>query len=257
MARISGNDVASYQKDIDFDTYKKNSNFILMKVSEGVGFIDPKFKQNQSGARRVDMARGYYHFARPDLGNAPEAEAQYFLDQIGGLQDGEILALDYEVNNRIQSHVDWCKKWLDYVFNKTGCRPLIYMSESVTTQLDWTAVVAGSYGLWLAKYLNNPTPDATYVTGKWSFAAMYQWTSKQSVPGIPTVTDGDVFYGDISTFKKYGYKTPTPPPPPVDYQDLYKKEVAKNDQLSHDLNQANTQIASLQTKIDNAKRDLA
>lgn len=257
MARISGNDISKYQLTIDWNTYKNNSNFALIKATEGVGLTDPQFSRNQSEARRVGIPVGYYHFAHPELNADPTKEADDFLAQLGQLQDGEVLALDYEIENRIQAHVDWCKKWLDYVFSKTGVHPLIYMSESVTTQLDWSSVANAAYGLWVAKYLTNPTPDASFVTGKWPFAAIYQWTSKQQVPGISTVVDGDVFYGDQSIFKKYGYKKPTPPPPPVNYQDLYNKEVATNAQLTHDLNQANSNIASLQTKIDKAKADLA
>lgn len=256
MARISGNDISKFQGAIDWNTYKNNSNFVIMKATEGVGYTDPLFKTNQDAARNVNLPLGYYHYARPDLGNTPEKEAQYFLDIIGELRDGEVMALDYEVPKN-QAHVEWCKKWCEYVFNKTGTRPLMYMSESYVTGLDWSALVSFGSGLWIAKYLNNPTPDASYNTGKWGFAAMYQWTSKQVVPGIGPVVDGDVFYGDQATFKKYGYKKPVPPPPPIDYQALYNAEVQKNKELESKLNTANTQIAVLQTKIDNARQALA
>ena len=256
MARLSGNDISHYQGDIDYNVYKNNSHFVVAKATEGVGYTDPKYSRNRSEARRVDMPRGHYHFARPDKNNSPENEAQYFLNVVGELQDGEILMLDYEVPTA-QSHVDWCKKWLDYVYQKTGVKALIYMSESVVNRLDWQVVVDGGYGLWIAKYLNNPTPDATYNTGKWAFAALYQWTSKQQVPGIGPVADGDVFYGDVVTFKKYGYKKAVPPTPPTNYEDLYNKEVALNKDLESRLNAANSQIASLQSKIDNAKTALS
>lgn len=255
MAKIVGNDIASFQGDIDYNKYKDNSNFVLMKVTEGTGFLDPKFKRNQSEARRVGLALGYYHFAKPDLGNTPEKEAQYFLDQIGPLQEGEVLALDYEV--QFQDPIVWCKAWLDYVFQKTGVKPLIYMSESVVIKYDWSRISSAGYGLWIAKYLFNPTPDAAFNTGKWAFAAMYQWTSGQKVPGIPVErVDGDVFFGDIATFKRYGYKAPVPVPTPTDWQKLYNDEVAKNKVLNDEITQLKTLSSNLQLKIDNAKRDL-
>lgn len=254
--RIVGNDIASFQGDINYDVYKNNSNFVIMKATEGVGFKDPKFSRNQSEARRVGLPLGYYHFARPDLNADATKEAQYFLDQLGELRDGEILALDYEVAKN-QNHVNWCKTWLDYVFQKTGCRPLLYASESYVTGLDWTAVVNGGYGLWIAKYLYAPNPDAQYNTGKWPFAALYQWSSSQQVPGISGNVDADVFYGDQATFKKYGYKKPTPPPPPVDYQKLFNDEVAKNKTLTDQNTGLQTQVNSLKDKIEKAKADLA
>jgi lysozyme len=258
MARLSGNDIAHYQGDVDYNTYKNNAHFVIIKATEGIGYTDPKFIRNRDESRRVDMGRGFYHFARPDKNNTPENEAQYFLSAVGALQDGEVLALDYEVQNRTQDHVEWCRKWLEYIFQKTGVKALIYMSESVVNQLNWQSVVDGGYGLWIAKYLNNPNPDYTaYNTGKWAFAAMYQWTNRQVVPGVGPITDGDVFYGDLNTFKKYGYKKAVPPTPPTNYEELYKKEVEINKDLEGKLNAANSQIASLQSKIDNARNALS
>lgn len=223
-----------------------------MKVTEGVGFTDPKFKRNQSEARRVELPLGYYHFARPDLNNTPEGEARFFLDTVGELKEGEIIALDYEVENRVQPHVDWCKKWLDYVLQKIGVKPLIYMSESVVHTWDWSIVVNAGYGLWIAKYLYNPNPDYTgFNTGKWPFAAMYQWTSGQKVLGIPVErVDGDVFYGDVTTFKKYGYAKPTPIPTPTDWQALYNAQVIETKRVNDLLTSEKTNSSLLQTKID-------
>lgn len=257
--RIVGNDIASFQGDINYDIYKNNTNFVIMKATEGVGFKDPKLTRNQSEARRLGIPLGYYHFAKPDLGNAPEKEAQWFLDQIGELREGEVLVLDYEVS-KVQAQVAWCKAWLDYVFSKTGVRPLIYMSESYVTGLNWKIVSDAGYGLWIAKYLFNPTPDANYNTGVWPFAAIYQWSSSQHVPGILNGTgnvDANVFYGDQETFKKYGYKKVAPPAPPQNWEEEYKKQLARANDFESKYNAANTQVASLQSKIDNAKRDLA
>ena len=224
MSTILGNDVSFYQEEINFDTFKNNANFIIEKASEGIGLRDPQFTRNQSEARRVGIPVGYYDFSHPEL-NDPIKEADYFLQQIGALQNGEVLFLDYEPKVKVHAHVDWCKQWLDYVTQKTGCKPLIYMSESTTTLFDWQSVVDAGYGLWIAKYLDNPTPNFTgFNTGKWPFAAVYQWTNKQQVPGISPVTDGDIFYGDQATFKKYGYHgsgtpTPLPPVPPTAHGD--------------------------------------
>lgn len=259
MARLSGNDIASYQGDPNYDVLIKNANFLIVKATEGNGFTDPKLRRNQSEARRVGLALGYYAFARPDLGNAPELEANFFLNQIGQLQPGEILVLDYEVswNGDV---VGWCKKWLDQIYAKTGVKPLIYMSESFVIKYDWTPVVTAGYGLWIAKYLNTPNPDYTdFNTGKWQFAAMYQWTSAQTVPGISGRVDGDVFYGDLATFKKYGYKPAAPTPPPA--EDPKDKKIAELTSQVTNLTKENEQLKKdkdlLNSKISGAKIALA
>lgn len=221
MSNALGQDIASYQGDINYDTFKSNSQFVIIKATEGIGFKDPKFSRNQSEARRVGMGLGYYHFARTDLNNSPEREAQWFLDVIGSLRDGEVLALDWECANQKQADVDWCKKWLDYVKAKTGVAPLIYLNQS-QHRFNWKVVVDAGYGLWIAAYTGSPTNN-NFNKGIWPFAAMQQWTNGQIVPGVPAKVDGDVFFGDLETFKKYGYKTPvnptpTPQPSPITAQ---------------------------------------
>lgn len=248
---IVGNDVSGFQGDINFDTYKNNSNFIIVKVTEGNGFTDPKFKRNQTEARRVGLPLGYYAFARPDLGNPPEAEAQWFLTQCGDLREGEVLVLDYEPNGQVQAWVDWCKKWLDYVFSKTQCRPLIYLNQSQVKTFNWQTVVDAGYGLWIAAYTGSPTNN-TYNKGQWAFAAMQQWTSSQQVPGISGNVDGDVFFGDVATFKKYGYKNSVAPPT-TDWEAKYNDEVKKNQDLTAQLKTSQDLAKTLQDKINQIK----
>lgn len=208
---VLGNDVSSYQGDIDWDTLKTNANFAGMKATEGIGFIDTKFARNQSESRRVDLPRFFYHFARPDLNNDPAQEADYFLSKVGPLKDGEVLCLDYEV--QYHDPVGWCKLWLERVRFMTGVSPLFYSYQSMLTSNDWSPVVSEGFGLWVAAPTGDPNNN-NFVTGAWPFAAMQQWGT-EPVPGISGAVDADVFFGDISTFKKYGYSVPTPPPPPT------------------------------------------
>ena len=200
---IVGNDISSYQGNIDYSVYSKNSNFIIIKVSEGNGYIDPKFIRNQTEARIAGLPLGYYHFARPDLGNTPEAEADFFLKTIGKLLDGEMLCLDYEPKSNPGDAVAWCKGFLDRIFSVTGCRPLLYLNKSQVSGFNWKSVADAGYGLWLACY------DENTIAGPWKFIAMQQWTSGQTVPGITTgVVDGDYFFGTVEQFKAYGYHKP-------------------------------------------------
>jgi GH25 family lysozyme M1 (1,4-beta-N-acetylmuramidase) len=223
MANILGNDIANFQGDVDYSTYKNNSNFIIFKATEGTGFKDPKFSRNQSEARNVGLALGYYHFARPDLNADANKEADFFLQTLGEIKDGEVLVLDYEPNWHGDA-VSWCKAWLDHVTEKTHCKPLIYLNQNQLNTINWKPISDAGYGLWVAAYTGSPTNN-NFVTGSWKFAAMQQWTSSQKVPGINGNVDGDVFFGDINTFKKYGYKKPAPQIDPKDKQieDLKKQ----------------------------------
>ena len=84
------------------------------------------------------------------------------------------------------------------------------MSSSVTFAYDWSAVVAGDYGLWVANYGNNDgTNHGCPAVGYWGIVACHQYTSNP--------IDKDEFFGDANTWRAYaGAKgaTPTPAPAP-------------------------------------------
>jgi GH25 family lysozyme M1 (1,4-beta-N-acetylmuramidase)/regulator of replication initiation timing len=251
---ILGNDISSAQGIIDFSTYKNNTNFVIMKASEGVGFTDSRFLVNRATARSFHLPVGYYHFARPDLGNTSQNEAAFFLSTIGQLQNGEVLALDYEVSYAGDA-VAWCKGFLTEVFNKTGCKPFIYLNQS-QQNLDWAPVVSAGYALWLASYTGDPTKN-TGNTGKWPTMAIQQWTDAQAVPGISGNVDGDVFFGDVDAFAKYGYQAASTDPLVCDPKSVRDKLVSESaayeEFVKIGYNQATdvtTRLQQLQSQID-------
>lgn len=230
-----GNDISRWQGDVNYDVFKDNSQFVIIKSTEGNGFTDPKFSRNQSEARRVGIPLGYYHFARPDLKNSGKTEADYFLKVVGSPVEGEVYVLDYEPASNPGDVVAWCKEFLDRVFEMIGVKPLIYLNQSQVRSFDWQPVIDAGYGLWIAAYTYDPNKNDVEI-GKWPFAAIQQWTNKQQVPGVSGNVDGNVFFGDIQTFKKYGYKKAENTPP----------------QESEEVKQLKATIASLTSNLDNA-----
>ena len=194
---IKGVDISIHQGDINFDQLKTAVPFVIMKVTEGTGFMDRLFPRNQAEARRVGMLIGYYHFARPDLGNTPEAEADWFLATCKP-QAGEVLCLDYEPPSNPSDVVAWCKTFLERVFYKTGTRPLIYLNQAQVKGFNWKPVIDGGYGLWLAAY------TATLPATPWPFVAIQQNSNAGTVAGISARVDTNLFFGDAVAWKKYG-----------------------------------------------------
>lgn len=218
-------------------------DFVICKATEGNGYTDPSCDKHYQRAKAQEKLLGVYHFARPDLGNTAEAEAEWFVSQIKGYIGEAILVLDWEVQTW---RVDWAKAFLDKVYALTGIKPLIYMSASVVNGNDWSAVVKGDYGLWIAGYpakynvKNPPLPteaDMPYGTGAWKFWAIWQYSSSTGT------LDLDIAAMDAAAWKKYAAKagstptpaptpTPTPAPAPKPSKDYVEYTVQKGDTLS-------------------------
>lgn len=206
---LVGNDISHWQGQIDWETYKKNTHFVIAKATDGASMIDSWYGFNRQQVRLAGLPFGSYHFVE---GQDVNTEAERFCSVIDGdpIREGEILCLDYEI--ALKDPVSWCKTWLDVVSGHFGgMKPYIYLNQSVVKDFDWTPIINAGYPLWLASY----QADGSGNTGKWPFMALQQTSSTQQVPGISGNVDRDVFFGDVSQFKAYGYKKPVVTPPPT------------------------------------------
>jgi GH25 family lysozyme M1 (1,4-beta-N-acetylmuramidase) len=208
---VLGIDISSYQGRPDMNAVRNAGiGFVFIKATENVNYVNPYFGVDRQDAKNAGLVTGFYHFAR---GTDPVAEANYFCNAVGSLQQGDLVALDWEI-----SHVDpvgWSLQWLRTVEGRFGAKPLIYLNKYLEGAFNWTPVVQGNYGLWLANYdysADNPQPPVV----RWDFVAIEQYSDKAGVPGVGGGVDADVFYGDIATLVKYGFgggSAPVPAPP--------------------------------------------
>lgn len=225
----SGVDVSNWQGCVNSGRAAQAKNagasFAFVKVTEGAGYTDKSADCSMTGFAQAGVRRGVYHFARPDLGNSPEREADWFISQTKGyVNQGVIPVLDWEPGGSYNGWTWWAKRWLDRVSQAWGVKPMIYMSASVIKAGDWTGVAGGDYGLWVAGYprgyagdrLRNPG-NVPYSVSPWSFAAAWQYSSSGSVAGVGQAVDVNWFYGDAVTWSKYAGKADTKPvtPPAV------------------------------------------
>src|SRR5207248_8530661 len=122
-------------------------SFPTRRSSDLAGWFDETAPYNAAGIKAVGLVRGYYAFARPDLGNTPQQEAQYFLDHIPDLAPGDLLSLDLEVPTSGPGEFDqFALTWLHYVEREVGVRPLIYTGRWYAAGLRrLTAPALGQY----------------------------------------------------------------------------------------------------------------
>lgn len=238
---LKGLDLSVWQNvgtgDGDYD-------FIICKATEGVGYTDPNCDAHYQRAKSQGKLLGVYHFAHPGY-NDPIAEADWFVSQIQGYIGEALLVLDWEVE--ATWNVDWAKRWLDRVYEKTGVKPLVYASGGVITGNNWSSVANNDYGLWIAYWPNvyqygegwPSSPDEmTYGTGDWPFWAIWQFSSRNGR------LDCDVANMDRDGWMRYAAKngepapapspapTPAPAPAPEPSKDYVEYTVVSGDTLS-------------------------
>lgn len=211
---MRGIDISKWQSGIDLSAV--NADFVIVKATEGIGYVDKSCDGFFQKALSLGKKLGFYHFARPT--NDPVREADFFYNNCRGYFGKGIPILDWESGNT--SNVAWAKRWLDRVYQLSGVKPVIYMSESVVNANNWSAVAAADYGLWVAKYRDN-NPDYNYNMANagsrpkvkwWKFYCMWQWTSTGRLNGYSGNLDCNVFYGDGTTWDKYAGKSGTTHP---------------------------------------------
>lgn len=197
---LKGVDISSYQSGIS--QFGNDVNFVICKATEGVGYVDKYCDTLYQKAKRDGKLLGVYHFARPDLGNTAEKEAEWFVKNISGYLNEAILVLDWESGEL--SNTVYAKAFLDKVYDLTGVRPLLYASSSVINSYNFTDIVAANYGLWVAQYgVNNGESNEQPIVRNWGFYALWQYTSRGRISGYDADIDMNYFYGDKDAWLKY------------------------------------------------------
>lgn len=209
-------DISKWQAGLDIGS--TGAEGVICKATQGTTYVDPSCDTHYQKAKKLGMKLGVYHYAS---GGDPIAEADFFVNNIQGYLGEAILALDWEStqNPRFGEHASWCLPFLKRVEERTGIKPLIYMSASVIRQADWASVVANNTGLWVAGYPDNrdswDVPSFPYNISPWPFYAIWQYTSSGGK------LDRDIFKGDAAAWDKYAGKkgesqpAPTPAPAPA------------------------------------------
>lgn len=208
---MHGCDLSNYQP-----TTPGGYDFYMIKASEGNGYKDPRLDSHYNTVAWMGKPFGFYHYARPDLGNTPEAEADWFLSLVGQHAGNALFALDWE-GKALEYPADWPLRWCKRVFEKTGVKPLFYCSQYPLNGGKYKPIADFNCGLWMAQYA--PAPDLPESSG-WSLLAMWQSGS--------TPVDQDIFYGDIGTWRKYCQKAgiPAEEPKKKTLQDVAREVIA-------------------------------
>jgi GH25 family lysozyme M1 (1,4-beta-N-acetylmuramidase) len=195
---VKGIDVSYFQGTINWNAVKNDGvKYAFIRVSDGTGFIDPKFSQNWNGAKNAGVLRGAYQFFRSD--DDPIAQANILINKVGGRLGPNDLppVVDVESTDGVSASTrrQRLNRWLNHVEAKLGVKPIIY-----TGPYFWQDNVGGDFNdhkLWVAHYGTN----CPLVPGNWSRWTFHQHTSSGSVNGIGGNVDMNRFNGTLAQLR--------------------------------------------------------
>lgn len=210
---ITGIDLSNhnYQRQVpDFEKVKDAGySFVVIKLTEGVNYIDPAALEMAQAAKAAGLLISYYHFATPGGSKVSggykawwdaEDEARDFVKALGDMPAPDLcVALDFEWS---KDHLEavgmddpekltrWAVEWLQYVEEAIGHRPMFYTYPNYMGRLDLPNAELSRSALWLSHFTNdlNRPPKFEEEWG-WDSYTVWQWTSKGEVPGLEGDTD--------------------------------------------------------------------
>lgn len=167
---------------------------VIVKATQGTSYVNPRCNHQYELAGQLGKLRGLYHYAG---GGNPEAEAQYFINNIKNYVGKAVLILDWEsYQNASWGNSNWSLRFANEVHRLTNVWPLIYVQESALWQV---ANCAKDCGVWVAKYAsmnwNSWTlPDMSVSSGAFACLTGWQFTGGDM--------DRSIFYLDANAWNK-------------------------------------------------------
>jgi lysozyme len=181
-------DLSNNNRTPDFKVLAQHVEGAYLKATEGDSFIDTDMQFWAKNLRNAGARVGFYHFARPDGGDA-KAEAQFLCHHMGKIQRRDFRpALDLERNDGgLSWHqlAAWARTFNQEVFRISGSLPILYASYSWIKSLNVDEPIGA--GLWLA-FWGKP-PCAAPIPEPWKDYQLHQFTSTGIVKGCFGSTD--------------------------------------------------------------------
>ncbi|SHF41486.1 glycoside hydrolase family 25 protein [Streptoalloteichus hindustanus] len=181
----TGVDVSSWQGEPDWGAVRRAGvEFAYVKTTEGTGYLNPVRDAQFRGARDAGLVVGVYHYGRPDYGNSPQAEADYYVREVLrlGASGPGLLPPCLDIEEAAPRVADWCTAFVARVRERLGRHPvLVYASTSyINGHLGEGWANATDIRWWVAHYDRSPG-DPGYKSPR---VVMHQYTRHGRVAGV-------------------------------------------------------------------------
>lgn len=228
MAEIKGIDVSRWNGKIDWKTVANyGMGFAILRITEKGNIVDSTFESNYKDCIENKIPVGVYKYSYATTIAQIEDEANVVIKTLNKRKLDYPVFLDIEDKCQENLSDSLMMKMIEAfraIIIKAGYKFGIYCGYSwYQYQLPEGAK---KYDCWVARYPNNDTgelqerlrvPASSGVIG-------WQYSSKATIPGIPTKTDRSVFYKDYS--KSSTTSTNSPKPTTTQGSDTMNKDKA-------------------------------
>lgn len=191
---VEGIDLSHHQAVVDWSRVARaGMHFAYLKATEGTDHVDTRFADNWPEARYAGLARGAYHFFRPDRDAG--AQARHFFSTVD-LQVGDlppVLDVETTAGATRDDLVRGVRAWLYHAEARYGVRPVIY--TNLTFYYRHLAGHFDDYTFWIARYGERVPSIAPAAR-----LAFWQYGDRGRVPGVEGPVDLNVFFGSRGEF---------------------------------------------------------
>lgn len=205
-------DLSRHNGTVDWAAYPLSGVLLKVGGSDDGQYVDAAYAVEALNARARGKHLGHYWFN--GTGGAT-ADAKFFLANLAHYQSEDLLILDTEGEGNLPA---WSPSkaltWFKTVRTaKPKARLVIYMSEALENEQDWSALVDFGVQLWVAFYgdkANGTIPSRQPHLRNWKTWLLWQYTSTATVPGLSSHVDLSTAATDV-----FPAATPAPPAPPT------------------------------------------
>jgi GH25 family lysozyme M1 (1,4-beta-N-acetylmuramidase) len=182
----------------------------ILKCTEGVSYVDPTYGQRVNDAALAGVMTAPYHFL--SAGSIPQ-QMDWFLSRAGVAQGGRVV-LDHETDATLD---ELCHAVVYLGQARPDLQVTIYSGHTIKDQLGGSARPELQHtSLWIAHYTAAAAPS--WPKQQWPQWSLWQWTDRESVPGISQPVDGNRWNGSSVALLKFmslsGDLQPQPKPQP-------------------------------------------
>ncbi|WP_309892712.1 GH25 family lysozyme, partial [Archangium sp.] len=129
-AWLKGIDVSHYQPKVDWERVKTSASFVFVKATDSTGGVDARFTSHWSGAKKVGLPRGAYHFFHPkyDVDQQVANFTQHLKSDPGELHpvvDVEEFKTEYQAFT-CEQLAQMLQRFSQGVEKELGRKPMIY-----------------------------------------------------------------------------------------------------------------------------------